>query len=597
MIGKIVDLFHEKSSPTMMYSDDEIRRQLLLGEDSNWEFKEIAFADNRPISPRRDDLADEIAALANASGGILLCGVTDDGNVQAMSRGQMDALELLIAEICSDSVRPSIRVNIFRREVSEGMPFLLVEVPEGHAQHDSPGGSFIRVGSTKRRMTSEERLRLAQRRGQASFLWFDKQTVTETGFGTLDETLWKPLLSVEGAADPEVALEKMGLLATDENGTMRATVAGILMCSNSPEQWLPNACITATRYKGTDRASGQVDAQTIVGPLDQQITQALSFAVRNMGVAARKEPARQNLPQYSEKALFEALVNAVVHRDYSIRGSRIRLAMFEDRLEICSPGSLPNNLTVESMSERQSTRNEVLTSVLGRMRVGRMVEESERQFFMERRGDGVPIIRRETQELCGFLPEFRLIDHSELRLTIPAASLVSTPANAVISVRSAGEPLLGVDVLVLFPNKTWKRATTDANGKGRVDLHSVHLPMVVFAAAPGFMAGLQRDWIPAQNPLAIDLVPLPKGGSVIFPEATGHVPGLSGRLNPIRDTLDRTYLYASNIAINQGKQQPINFAFGEDLRLTDADGKEALVRIVDIMGRSTLLEYHPVAGT
>ena len=581
----------------MMYSDDEIRRQLLLGEDSNWEFKEIAFAYNRPRSPRRDDLADEIAALANASGGILLCGVTDDGNVQAMSRGQMDALELLIAEICSDSVRPSIRVNIFRREVSEGMPFLLVEVPEGHAQHDSPGGSFIRVGSTKRGMTSEERLRLAQRRGQASFLWFDKQTVAETGFGTLDETLWKPLLSVEGAADPEVALEKMGLLATDENGTTRATVAGILMCSNSPEQWLPNACITATRYKGTDRASGQVDAQTIVGPLDKQITQALSFAVRNMGVAARKEPARQNLPQYSEKALFEALVNAVVHRDYSIRGSRIRLAMFEDRLEICSPGSLPNNLTVESMSERQSTRNEVLTSVLGRMRVGRMVEEGERQFFMERRGDGVPIIRRETQELCGFLPEFRLIDHSELRLTIPAASLVSTPANAVISVRSAGEPLLGVDVLVLFPNKTWKRATTDANGEGRVDLHSVHLPMVVFAAAPGFMAGLQRDWIPAQNPLAVDLVPLPKGGSVIFPEATGHVPGLSGRLNPIRDTLDRTYLYASNIAINQGKQQPINFAFGEDLRLTDADGKEALVRIVDIMGRSTLLEYHPVTGT
>ena len=580
----------------MMYSDDEIRRQLRLGEDSNWEFKEIAFADNRPRSPRRDDLADEIAALANASGGILLCGVTDYGNVQAMSRGQMDALELLIAEVCSDSVRPSIRVNIFRREVSEGMPFLLVEVPEGHAQHDSPGGSFIRVGSTKRGMTSEERLRLAQRRGQASFLWFDKQTVVESGFGTLDEALWKPLLSVEGAADPEVALEKMGLLATDENGTTRATVAGILMCSNSPEQWLPNACITATRYKGTDRASGQVDAQTIVGPLDKQITQALSFAVRNMGVAARKEPARQDLPQYSEKALFEALVNAVVHRDYSIRGSRIRLAMFEDRLEICSPGSLPNNLTVESMSERQSTRNEVLTSVLGRIRVDRMVEAGERQFFMERRGDGIPIIRRETQELCGFLPEFRLIDHSELRLTIPAASLVSTPANAVISVRSAGEPLLGVDVLVLFPNKTWKRATTDANGDGIVDLHSVHLPMVVFAAAPGFMAGLQPDWIPAQTPLAIDLVPLPEGGSVIFPEATGHVPGLSGRLNPIRDTLDRTYLYASNIAINQGKQQPINFAFGEDLRLTDADGKEALVRIVDIMGRSTLLEYHPVPG-
>ena len=84
---------------------------------------------------------------------------------------------------------------------------------------------------------------------------------------------------------------------------------------------------------------------------------------------------------------------------------------------------------------------------------------------------------------------------------------------------------------------------------------------------------------------------LPGGGAVIFPEATGYVPGLTGRLNPIRDTLDRTYLYASNITINKGQQQPVRFVLGEDLRLTDADGKEMLVRIVDIVGRSALVEY------
>ena len=69
------------------------------------------------------------------------------------------------------------------------------------------------------------------------------------------------------------------------------------------------------------------------------------------------------LPQYSEAALFEAIVNAVVHRDYSIRGSRIRLSMFADRLEINSPGALPNNLTIDSMDVRQSTRNEALASI------------------------------------------------------------------------------------------------------------------------------------------------------------------------------------------------------------------------------------------
>ena len=89
-----------------------------------------------------------------------------------------------------------------------------------------------------------------------------------------------------------------------------------------------------------------------------------------MHVGARKTPARENLPEYSTQALFEAIVNAVVHRDYSIRGSRIRLSIFSDRLELCSPGSLPNNLTIESMGERQSTRNEALTSVLGRMDAG-----------------------------------------------------------------------------------------------------------------------------------------------------------------------------------------------------------------------------------
>ena len=82
-----------------------------------------------------------------------------------------------------------------------------------------------------------------------------------------------------------------------------------------------------------------------------------------------------------------------------------------------------------------------------------------------------------------------------------------------------------------------------------------------------------------------------EGGSVIFSEATGHLPGLKGRLNPIRDTHDRTYLYASNIAIDDGKQQPVQFIPGEELRLTDAEGTGLCVRIVDIVGRSALVEY------
>ena len=575
----------------MNYRVEEIESRLRSGEDSGWEFKQVEFAGDRPKRPTRDDWADEIAAFANAAGGVVLAGVADDGKVIGMSRAQIANLDALLVEVSTDTIKPPVRIRTHHTELSDGRLVLLAEVPESDSVHESPGGNYIRVGASKRLMGGDERLRLAQRRSQARFLWFDKQPVPETGFRTLAEALWKPLLSAEGAAEPEAALGKLALLVDDEAGVLRAAVAGVLLCTPNPEQWLPNACITATRYRGRDRASGQIDAQEITGPLNEQIAGAVAFAARNMQVAARKDPARSDLPQYSERAVFEALVNAVVHRDYSIRGTKIRLSMFDDRLEIQSPGSLPNNLTVESMGSRQSTRNEALTSVLARMPVGGTRGGGDRRYFMERRGDGVLIIQRETWELCGKYPEYRVVDDSEVLLVIPAAMQERSPARAVISVRSEGRPLPGTDLLLLFPNKTWKRVTTDEQGEAAVDLHTTTLPMTVFASAPGQAAYLERDWTPSERALAINLDALPEGGSVIFPEGTGNLPGLKGRLNPIRDTLDRTYLYASNIAIDAGKQQPVNFIPGEKLQLTDAEGTELCVRVVDIVGRSALVEY------
>ena len=241
---------------TMAYTDDEIRRQLRLGEDSAWEFKSVDSRSSDPARRRRDGWADEIAAFANARGGVLLLGVTDAGDVPGMSRGQLDALESQVREICTDSIKPVIRIETYRREL-DGRSFLLVSIPEGDAQHDSPGGSFVRVGSARQPMSSDERMRLAQRRGQARFSGFDEQTVAGTGFATLDGELWKPLLSAEGLRDPQLGLEKLGLLRTDGQGAVTATVAGILTCARQPREFVPGAEITAVRYKGADRASGQ----------------------------------------------------------------------------------------------------------------------------------------------------------------------------------------------------------------------------------------------------------------------------------------------------------------------------------------------------
>ena len=573
-----------------MVDPEDIARRLHLGEDSRWEFKQIAFRGDQPIEPRSRDLADELAAFANAGGGVMLCGVTDAGEVQGLTRVQLDGLERMLVEVSTDTIKPAIQIATYRLEI-DGKALLAVEVESGYALHDSPGGSYRRVGSSKRAMTSNERLRLSQRRAQSRFLWFDKQPVPDTGFHTLDESIWKPLLSAEGRADPETALEKLALLTEDDRGVTRATVAGVLLCSAAPHEWLPNACITATLYAGSDRASGQLDAQTVVGPLPRQVADAIVFAIRNMRVGAYKDPARMDLPQYSVEALFEALVNAVAHRDYSMRGSRIRLSMFADRLEIDSPGGLPNNLTIDAMEARQSTRNEAIASVLGRVPVGDIPGSGQRRYFMERRGDGVPVIVRETRALCGRSPSYRLLGDSNLFLDIPAATTIASPATVAVTVHHEGGPVAGADVLVLFPNRTYKQGATNDHGEASVDLYATDQPMTVFVAAQGLRAHVEREWIPAEGGLAVDLQPIRRGGAVIFPEATGPIPGLRGRLNPIRDSLDRSYLYAPNVAINRGEAQPVHFRFGEEMRLTDSEGAEMAVRVMAIVGRSALLEY------
>ncbi len=574
----------------MNITDAEIHQRLRLGEDSGWEFKQIKFSGDRPTSPRREDLADEMAAFANANGGVIICGVSDDGRIRGMSPGQIAALDRMLVEVSTDAVEPPLRIDVHHREL-DGRAFVLVEVSQGDSVHERAGRAFIRVGATKRRLRSEERLRLGQRRVQSRYLWFDRQVVPQTGFHTLDERLWEPLLSAAGATDPRRALMNLRLLASDEADVDRATVAGVLLCTNLPQEWLPQASIVATLYRGKDRASGQLDAQEIEGPLPAQVADAVKFVVRNMRVSARKTPSREDAPQYSEAAVFEAVVNAIVHRDYSMSSRRIRLSMFKDRLEIDSPGQLPNGMTIGGMDSSQATRNEVLASVFGRIPVGGVPGSRHRRYMMERRGDGVSIIRQETRETAGIEPKYRVIDESSLVLVVPAARLELTPSDATVTVHSEGEPLVGVDVLALFPNKTWQRSKTNEAGEAEFNLYATHLPMTVYAAVPEYAAGLAREWTPHQGGLLLELAPLANGGAIIFPNATGNVPGLRGRLNPQRDTSDRTYLYADNVAIDEGRQQPVSFRLGKPLRLTDAFGVEMMVSIVDIIGRSALLEY------
>jgi len=207
----------------------------------------------------------------------------------------------------------------------------------------------------------------------------------------------------------------------ETQGEMRASVSGILMCSKKPDEFLPNAFIEAVRYRGTKRDSNyQIDACRITGQLNQQIDLAMHFVRKNQTVSAVKAPYRKETPQFSLRAVFEAVVNAVAHRDYSVHVSKIRLFMFDDRLEIYSPGALPNTVSIDSIHLRQATRNELLTSLLSRCRIGFEDDYLGRDFYLERRGEGVPIIIEDSEALSGRKPQYQLIDDAELLLTIYA---------------------------------------------------------------------------------------------------------------------------------------------------------------------------------
>ena len=168
----------------------------------------------------------------------------------------------------------------------------------------------------------------------------------------------------------------------------------------------------AVSYAGERTDSDyQVDARDIGGPLDAQIVDALHFARRNMLVGAVKRTARTERPQFSGRAVFEALVNAVAHRDYSMAGTRIRLHFFSDRLELRVPCALVNTLTPDSLHLRQASRNPLIVSLLARCPAPTGLGRTR---MMDRRGDGVPIILKECAELSGRRPTYSMIDDSEL---------------------------------------------------------------------------------------------------------------------------------------------------------------------------------------
>ena len=417
----------------MTNTNAELARRIRLGEDSSLELKDVRLSGDRVAAPGRDDFADELAAMANGRGGTAVLGV-DDGTrrVHGIPLEGLDTVERWVREICNDSVKPPLDADILKVELEDAggrlAPVLRVDVARSLFVHRSPGGYFRRLGSSRREMAPDALARLFQERSHSRLVRFDESVVPAATPDDLDYALTQRFLRGDVVDEPAGAsleasddrLRKLRIVADDADGNARLTLAGALLCAEEPQRWLPHAYVQAVSYAGerTD-ADYQTDARDIGGPLDRQVEEALHFLRRNMLVRAAKETAREERPQFGERAVFEALVNAVAHRDYSIAGARVRLHLFGDRLELHVPGALANTLTPDSLHLRQSNRNELIVSLLARCPAPSGLGRTR---LMDRRGDGVPIIRRECRKLSGRSPEYSLIDDSELRLVIWAAA-------------------------------------------------------------------------------------------------------------------------------------------------------------------------------
>lgn len=410
-----------------MITVDQWLTRIRLGEDTTLELKRVVMRSETKVDgPHPDSLADELAAMANAQGGTLILGVDDKSRqVLGISYAALDTVEKWLAEICHSRIKPALDIATQHIELPDEagqlQPVIIVSVPRSLMVHQSPNGYFKRVAHAKREMSPDVLARLFQQRSQSRLMRFDEQPVPGSTLAHADAHLIQPFLR-EGEGTAEIQLRRLHLTAGDE-GVTRLSVAGVLLCTLKPTQWLPSAYIQAVAYSGEiNDPNDQLDAKDFDGPLERQIWDAFNFVRLHMKVPARKELGRIDFPQYSLRAVFEGLVNAVAHRDYSVSGGRIRLHLFNDRLELYSPGMLPNSMTVEAMQMMSMPRNEVISSLFARYFPIRE-EGLGREYLMDRRGSGVDVIIAESSRLSGKKPVYESIADMELRLTIYAAAM------------------------------------------------------------------------------------------------------------------------------------------------------------------------------
>ncbi len=336
--------------------------QITLGEDSTRQFK----ADVK----NADSLASEMAAFANSNGGTIFIGVTDDGSVPGLSQHDVARINQLISNAASHLVRSPLAVQTENVALDNGRLVIVLAVPKGidKPYFDKNGVIWLKAGADKRRVNSKEELR---RQFQFTNQFHADELPTKAGIDKLDKLRFRDFLRdvykqeyPESSAELTRLLQNMNL-ATDDG---RLNLAGVLLFAEQPEWIVPQFVVKAIRFPGNKiHATDYLDTEDFSGPLPKLFEGTLAFVMRNLHkVQAGRGVNAPGTPEIPEAVFEELLVNALAHRDYLV-SAPIRLFIFDNRIEIVSPGHLPNNLTVEKIRTGNSNiRNPILVSYVAK---------------------------------------------------------------------------------------------------------------------------------------------------------------------------------------------------------------------------------------
>lgn len=402
----------------MVDTREWVRERLQVGEDGQTEFKEVRFGKRGVTDPNTEAFAAELVAFSNANGGVVLVGVTDSGDLQGLPADSVSKTERWVATVARKNCVPAVRPDIVTIRLpgpgDQKQPVVVVDVPRSIFVHRTTGGRYYtRVGSIKSLLDTDELARLLQER--RSGIRFDEQLVFGAAVTALDRSRLETFFGRAPTIPWPDMLRNTGVTGRGRDDEDRPTVAGLLTFGRSVTEFLPSAFIEAACYRGVRLSSDDlVHAERIDGPVSDQIDAGAAFVSRFTKNGKNRPDGwpRGAEPLYDLEVVEEAVINAVAHRDYSFHGSKIRLFLFADRLEIYSPGKPPNSMTLVDMRYRCSTRNERLVDFLSRIHSRRTGE-----VFLESRGEGVRKILERGEAHSGRSPEYHLFGE-ELRLTV-----------------------------------------------------------------------------------------------------------------------------------------------------------------------------------